>query len=63
MTKPWRLTHYRAHRYWGLPIGPTHVSDYRWYWQANVMSVYWYYIRGHSCNTWKFTGDQQEPKK
>jgi hypothetical protein len=51
--KPWRVSRYRAHWYWGYPVGPVEVFDFRWYWQANIVSFLWHHIGGYSCNTWK----------
>ena len=50
--KPWRVTRYLSHWYWGYPISPVGVFDFRWYWQANVASWFWHHVLGWSCNTW-----------
>lgn len=51
--KPWRVTRYAAHWYWGHRTGPVYFADFRWYWQANVVSFIWHHLFGYSCNTWK----------
>jgi hypothetical protein len=51
--KPWRVTRYRAHPYWGTPVGPDYAADFRTYWQANAVSWFYHHILGWSCNTWK----------
>jgi hypothetical protein len=52
-SKPWRVTRYRAHWYWGYPVGPVQVFDFRHYWQANAASFVWHHVFGYSCNTWR----------
>jgi hypothetical protein len=51
--KPWRVTRYAVHWYWGTPIGPTYEAHFRWYWQANIVSFIWHHFFNYSCNTWK----------
>ena len=51
--RPWRVSRYRAHWYWGYPVGPVEVFDFRWYWQANAASFIWHYLLRRSCNTWR----------
>lgn len=51
--KPWRVTRYQAHWYWGYRIGPVWCADFRWYWQANAVSFIWHHLFGYSCNTWR----------
>jgi hypothetical protein len=51
--KPWRVTRYRPHWYWGYPTGPVDVFDFRWYWQANTASFIWHHLLRYSCNTWR----------
>ena len=55
--KPWRVSRYRAHWYWGYRTGPVFVADFRWYWQANVVSFLWHHVGGYSCNTWRKRAD------
>jgi hypothetical protein len=54
--KPWRVTRYKAHWYWGYRVGPVLVANFRWYWQANLVSWAWFHVGGYSCNTWRYTG-------
>lgn len=51
--KPWRVTRYRAHWYWGYRIGPVWSAHFRWYWQANCVSWFYHHVLGWSCNTWR----------
>lgn len=51
--KPWRVSRYRAHWYWGYRIGPVYVADFRWYWQANAVSFIYHHFFNWSCNTWR----------
>lgn len=50
--KPWRVTAYRTAS-WGGVVECFVVGDYRWYWQANVMSWTYNFVFGYGCNTWK----------
>lgn len=50
--KPWRVTRYRAHHYWGYRLGPVYGANFRHYWQANSVSWFYHHILGWSCNTW-----------
>lgn len=50
-SKPWRVT---AHRIVRARVTRCFVvGDYRWYWQANMVSFIYYHIWGFGCNTWK----------
>lgn len=51
--KPWRVSRYRAHWYWGYRIGLVYVADFRWYWQANTVSFICHHVFNWSCNTWR----------
>lgn len=51
--KPWRVTAYRSHWYWGSVEECFVVGDYRWYWLANAVSFVWHHLLGYGCNTWK----------
>jgi len=52
--KPYRVTRYKNHWYWGFPLPSTYKeAHFRWYWQANAASFVWHYLFGYSCNTWK----------
>lgn len=47
--KPYRVSFYR------FEIGPSyHAGDYRWYWQANLVSWVRHHLLGQGCNTWNF---------
>lgn len=61
MNKPWRVTRYRAHWYWGYRIGPVWGANFRWYWQANVVSWIWHHLGGYSCNTWRWIDEPEIP--
>lgn len=54
--KPWQVTRYRAHWYWGTRIGPVYGANFRWYWQANAVSWFWHHVLGWACNTWIYKG-------
>jgi hypothetical protein len=47
--KPYRVTayHYTRNNNRSFIVG-----DYRWYWQANLVSWWWHQL-GWGCNTWK----------
>lgn len=49
--RPWRVTAYRLAR--ARVIRLSVVGDYRWYWQANLVSWVYHHIGGLGCNTWK----------
>lgn len=51
--RPYRVTRYGAHWYWGYRITPVFEAFFRWYWQANLVSFWWHHWHGWSCNTWK----------
>lgn len=51
--KPWRVTRYRVHWYWGFPVGMTYEAHFRWYWQANLVSFLYHHLGRWSCNTWR----------
>ena len=48
--KPYRETVYRAY---SLPLPSRVVGDYRWYWQANLVSWFLHTFCGKGCHTWK----------
>lgn len=54
--KPYQVTRYRVHWYWGYRVGPVYGANFRWYWQANAVSWFYHHILGWSCNTWKWAG-------
>ena len=50
-SKPYRVTAYRSYgiiRYKCITVG-----DYKYYWQANAVSWFYYHVLGFNCNTWK----------
>ena len=51
--KPWRVTAYRSHWYWGYVQQCFVVGDFRWYWLANVVSFVFHHVLRYGCNTWK----------
>lgn len=53
--KPWRVTRYRAHWYWGYRVGPVYGANFSAYWKANVVSWFYHHALGWSCNTWRAT--------
>lgn len=51
--KPWRVTAYRTHPRYGVVWKCFLVGDYRWYWQANIVSFIYHHLFEYGCNTWK----------
>jgi hypothetical protein len=51
--KPYRVVIYRRSYYWKPWECVTKVFDFRWYWQANMVSWFYHHILGYGCNTWK----------
>jgi len=49
--RPWRVTGYRVIR--ARVVGLRVIGDYRWYWQANIVSFLCHHLLGMGCNTWK----------
>lgn len=49
--KPYRVTAYQTLR--GVVHKCFVVGDYRYYWQANLVSFFWHHVLGYGCNTWK----------
>lgn len=43
--------HYRVTRYRYRWSKSFLVGDYKYYWQANLASIWWN-IKGYGCNTW-----------
>lgn len=52
--KPYRVTAYCSLINQGKSFL---VGDYRWYWQANLISWWWHQL-GWGCNTWKKTTEE-----
>lgn len=51
--KPYRVTAYCRVGFDGAKIGEFVVGNFRWYWQANLVSWIFHNILGYGCNTWK----------
>lgn len=49
--RPFRVTAHRMNR--GVVYQCFVVGDYRYYWQANLISLFWHHVFGYGCNTWK----------
>ena len=61
--RPYRVTRYKAHWYWGFPIAGTYrQAFFRRYWQANAVSFIYHHLFGYSCNTWR-RKDGTEPAR
>lgn len=53
--KPYRVSYYKH------PLGCSyHGGDFRWYWQAYIVSFFRHYLLGQGCNTWKYKPNSRE---
>jgi hypothetical protein len=61
--RPYRVTAYSIHWYWGNVTKCFVVGDYKYYWQANLVSWWYHHLLGYGCNTWRHEKEASDERQ